>query len=65
MEASIKEVASIAKKIELNFRFHNPNSIEATTEAILKLCILANRAKAEQAIYAAVNQTAPPCISPT
>lgn len=65
METSVKGVAFIGKKIELNFRFHNPNSIEATAEAILKLCILANSAKTEQAIKTAVTQAETPCISST
>lgn len=41
------------KKQALNYRFHNPNTAEATADYILKILLEANRGKAEQAIQAA------------
>ena len=38
------------KKQELNFRFHNPNTAEATANALIKILIEANQKKVEQAI---------------
>lgn len=38
---------------QLNYRFHNPNSVEATANALLRVLIEANRSKVEQAIQAA------------
>lgn len=35
-------------KQKLNFRFHNPNTAEATADYILKMFIEANREKLEQ-----------------
>lgn len=43
---------------KLNFRFHNPNTAEATAEYILKIFIEANKEKVEQAIQAAAEATA-------
>lgn len=45
-------------KQKLNFRFHNPNTVEATADYILKMFIEANREKVEQAIEAATDVTA-------
>lgn len=39
---------SIAKKTELNFRFHNPNTVEKTAEYIEKIFIEVNKKKLEQ-----------------
>lgn len=35
---------------KLNYRFHNPNSVEATTDYILKVFIEVNERKVEEAI---------------
>lgn len=37
-------------KQKLNFRFHNPNTAEATADYILKMFIEANKEKVEQAM---------------
>ena len=37
-------------KTKLNYRFHNPNTAEASAEHILRVLIDANRNKAEDAI---------------
>lgn len=37
-------------KTKLNFRFHNPNTIEDTAEYITKLFIEVNQGKVEQVI---------------
>lgn len=37
-------------KTKLNFRFHNPNSVEETAEYITKLFIEVNQAKVERVI---------------
>ena len=42
------------KKQKLNYRFHNPNTVEATANILLKVFIEANRQKAETAIHQAV-----------
>ena len=44
------------KEQRLNYRFHNPNTVEATTDVILKVFIEANRQKAEAAIRQAAEQ---------
>jgi peptidyl-tRNA hydrolase len=44
----------------MNFRFHNPNTAEATAEYILKIFIEANKEKVEQAIQAAADVMAAP-----
>lgn len=41
------------KKRKLNYRFHNPNSAEATADYILKVFIEANSEKVEKAIQEA------------
>lgn len=38
------------KKQALNYRFHNPNTAEATADYILEILLEANCNKAEQAI---------------
>ena len=38
------------KKRKLNYRFHNPNTAEATADYILKILIEANKGKVDQAI---------------
>jgi len=40
-------------KRKLNYRFHNPNTAEATADYLVKLFIEANRGKVERAILAA------------
>ena len=37
-------------KRKLNYRFHNPNSVEVTADYILKVMIEANTEKVEKAI---------------
>lgn len=46
------------QKRKLNYRFHNPNSVAATADYILKILIDANSKKVESAIRAAANQIA-------
>lgn len=38
------------KKRKLNYRFHNPNSVEATADYLLKVLMEANKKKVEEAI---------------
>ena len=38
------------KKRKLNYRFHNPNTAEATTAYLLKVLLEVNAAKVERAI---------------
>lgn len=40
------------KKQSLNYRFHNPNTAEATADHIVKILLETNRGKVEQAIQA-------------
>ena len=44
-------------KITLNYTFNNPNSVEDTAEMLLKLFIEANKAKVEEVIKNAVNDS--------
>ena len=44
-------------KKKLNYRFLNPNTAAATADYILKICLEANRKKAEQAIRSALKET--------
>ena len=44
------------KERKLNYRFHNPNTAEATADYILKIFIQANMGKVERAIAQASNQ---------
>lgn len=44
-------------KINLNYKFNNPNSVEDTAEMLLKLFIEANKPKVEEAIKNAVNNS--------
>ena len=46
------------KQRKLNYRFHNPNSAEDTTEFLCKLLIEANAGKVERAIEEAVSRCA-------
>ncbi len=38
------------KKQKLNYRFHNPNAVEATAEQLLKLFVKVNEGKVEEEI---------------
>lgn len=38
------------QKRKLNFRFHNPNTVEATADYILKIFMEVNMSKVEKAI---------------
>ena len=42
------------KKKKLNYRFHNPNTAEATADILLKVFIEANSKKVEKAVQEAV-----------
>ncbi len=44
------------KKRKLNYRFHNPNSIEATADYLMKLFVKVNEPKVERAIQEYVEQ---------
>ena len=44
------------QKRKLNYRFHNPNTVAATADYILKILIDANSEKVERAIRAAADQ---------
>lgn len=44
------------KKRKLNYRFHNPNTVEATADYIAKLFIEVNSKKVEEAIKSAANE---------
>lgn len=46
------------KKRKLNYRFHNPNTVEKSVDYLMKILIEANNPKVEQAIQqAVVNQS--------
>ena len=51
-------------KQKLNFRFHNPNTAEATADNILKMFIEASKEKVEQAMRDAAEVAETPPISP-
>lgn len=44
------------KKRKLNYRFHNPNTAEATAEILLKVFVEANSEKVEKAVQEAADQ---------
>ena len=46
------------KQRKLNYRFHNPNSVEDTADFLCKLLIEANAGKVERAIEEAATQCA-------
>ena len=46
-------------KPKLNYRFHNPNTPEATADFLAKLFVEVNMPKAEAAIRAAAEESAP------
>ena len=48
--------SSAMKKRKLNYRFHNPNTAEATADYILKMLIEANKGKVDQAIEDAAEE---------
>lgn len=41
---------------KLNYRFHNPNSVEATADYILKVFIEVNERKVEEAVKKAMEE---------
>ena len=45
------------KKRKLNYRFHNPNTAEATADILLKVFIEANSKKVEKAVQEAAEQS--------
>ena len=48
--------SSAMKKRKLNYRFHNPNTAEATADYILKILIEANKGKVDQAMQEAAEE---------
>lgn len=44
------------KKRKLNYRFHNPNTVEATADILLNVLIEANSEKVEKAIQEAAER---------
>ena len=48
--------SSAMKKRKLNYRFHNPNTAEATADYILKIMIEANKGKVDQAMQDAAEE---------
>lgn len=44
------------KKKKLNYRFHNPNTAEATADILLKIFIEANSKKVENAVQEATEE---------
>ena len=44
------------KKRKLNYRFHNPNTAEATADYILKIMIEANKGKVDQVMQEAAEE---------
>lgn len=45
------------KKKKLNYRFHNPNTAEATADILLKVFIEANSKKVEKAVQEAAEKS--------
>ena len=62
-QAKRRWFAAVAKQ-KLNFRFHNPNTAEATADYILKMFIEASKEKVEQAMRDAAEVAETPPISP-
>jgi len=48
--------SSAMKKRKQNYRFHNPNTAEATADYILKILIEANKGKVDQAMQEAAEE---------
>lgn len=48
--------SSAMKKRKLNYRFHNPNTAEATADYILKIMIEANKGKVDQVMQEAAEE---------
>ena len=48
MKEIAREAETISKKSKLNFRFHNPNTPEATADYIVQIFIAANTGRVEQ-----------------
>lgn len=48
MKEIAREAETISKKKKLNFRFHNPNTPEATADYIVQIFIAANTGRVEQ-----------------
>ena len=44
-------------KIKLNYKFNNPNSVDDTTELLLKFLVEANKKKVEEAIRNAIKDS--------
>ena len=45
------------KKRKLNYRFHNPNTAEATAEILLKVLVEVNTKKVEKAVQEVAEQS--------
>lgn len=50
MKEIVREAETISKKHKLNFRFHNPNTPEATADYIVQIFIAANTGRVEQVL---------------
>ena len=48
MKEIAREAETISKKKKLNFRFHNPNTQEASADYIVQIFIAANTGRVEQ-----------------
>ncbi|WP_244324878.1 hypothetical protein [Sporofaciens musculi] len=48
MKEIAREAETIIKKKKLNFRFHNPNTQEASADYIVQIFIAANTGRVEQ-----------------
>ena len=44
-------------KTKLNYTFHNPNSVEATAEMLIRFLVEVNTAKVEEALLRATQNT--------
>ena len=53
------------KEQKLNYRFHNPNTVEATADILIKVFIEVNQQKAEEAIRQAAERPREPESSAT
>lgn len=47
---------TIKKKIKLNFRFHNPNTVEDTADYIVGILMESNRGKLEEILQEAAEK---------
>ena len=50
MKEIAREAETISKKNKLNFRFHNPNTPEATADYIVQIFVAANTGRVEKVL---------------